>query len=79
MTDGLVDKAVGLLLTAHITAHQWIGMNYVATDYVPKVSKKLLGPARIVNAGISLCILLGLGQISVSSPGGIKRCLKVCF
>lgn len=79
MTDGFVDKAVGLLLTAHITAHQWIGMNYVATDYVPKVSKKLLGPARLANAGISLCILFGLGRISVSSPGGIKGCLKVCY
>jgi hypothetical protein len=77
MTDGFVDKALGLLLVGHIAAHQWIGMNYVATDYVPKVSKKLLGPARIVNAGLAAVILLGAGRIAVSSEGGIKGCLKV--
>jgi succinate dehydrogenase hydrophobic anchor subunit len=77
MTDGFVDKALGILLAGHIAAHQWIGMNYVATDYVPKISKKLLGPARIVNAGLAAVILFGVGRIAVSSEGGIKGCLKV--
>eukprot|EP00980_Cylindrotheca_fusiformis_P029585 scaffold23539_cov137-Cylindrotheca_fusiformis.AAC.10 len=76
MTDGFVDKALGLLLAGHISVHQWIGMNYVATDYVPKVSKKLLGPARIFNAGLAAVIFLGVGRIAVSSEGGIKGCLK---
>jgi succinate dehydrogenase hydrophobic anchor subunit len=77
MSDGFVDKALGVLLGGHIAAHQWIGMNYVATDYVPKISKKLLGPARIVNAGLAAVILLGVGRIAVSSEGGLKGCLKV--
>lgn len=52
-------------------------MNYVATDYVPKISKKLMGPARIANAGLAAVIFLGVGRIAVSSEGGIKGCLKV--
>ncbi|CAJ1960975.1 unnamed protein product [Cylindrotheca closterium] len=76
MTDGFVDKAMGVILAGHITAHQWIGMNYVATDYVPKISKSLMGPARIVNAGIAGAILLGLSKIALTSPGGIKGVLK---
>ena len=37
MTDGTLSKAFGLLLTVNITAHSWIGLNYVCRDYVPKV------------------------------------------
>ena len=76
MTDGMVDKAVGLLLSANVTAHSWIGLNYVATDYVPKVSKAMLGPARIANAGLAAVTFLGLAKISLSLKGGIKGCLK---
>ena len=75
-TDGTFNKTFGMFLTANITAHSWIGLNYVATDYVPKVSKALLGPARYVNAGIAVLTFLGLGKISLSSPGGIKRLVK---
>mmetsp|Transcript_92458 Transcript_92458/g.258421 ORF Transcript_92458/g.258421 Transcript_92458/m.258421 type:complete len:146 (-) Transcript_92458:90-527(-) len=75
-TDGIFNKLFGVGLTATITAHSWIGLNYVATDYVPKVSKALLGPARIVNAGIAVVTFLGLSRIAVSSPGGIKGCVK---
>lgn len=77
MTDGFVDKAMGVILAGHIAAHQWIGMNYVATDYVPKISKALIGPARVANAGLAGVILLGLSKIALSSPGGIKGCLSV--
>ena len=75
-TDGVFNKTFGMLLTANITAHSWIGLNYVATDYVPKVSKALLGPARYVNAGIAVVTFLGLGKIALSSPGGIKGLVK---
>ena len=37
MTDGTLSKMFGLLLTVNITAHSWIGLNYVCRDYVPKV------------------------------------------
>lgn len=75
-TDGIFNKVFGVGLSATITAHSWIGLNYVATDYVPKLSKALLGPARIVNAGLAVVTFLGLSRIAVSSPGGIKGCVK---
>lgn len=75
-TDGIFNKLFGVGLSATITAHSWIGLNYVATDYVPKVSKALLGPARIANAGLAVVTFLGLSRIAVSSPGGIKGCVK---
>jgi succinate dehydrogenase hydrophobic anchor subunit len=75
-TDGFFDKAFGLLFTANISAHSWVGLNYVATDYVPKVSKKLLGPARIFNVGLIAVTFLGLSRITFSSKGGIKGVVK---
>lgn len=75
-TDGFVDKAFGILVAVNVSAHSWVGLNYVVTDYVPKVSKSLLGPARIVTAGIGAITLLGLGRIAVSSEGGIKGAVK---
>ena len=75
-TDGALNKVFGVCLSANIAAHSWIGMNYVATDYVPKVSKKLMGPARIANVGLAAVTFLGLCRISISSKGGIKGCIK---
>jgi succinate dehydrogenase hydrophobic anchor subunit len=75
-TDGIFNKVFGVGLSATIAAHSWIGLNYVATDYVPKVSKALVGPARIANAGLAVITFVGLARIAVSSPGGIKGCLK---
>ena len=39
-TDGLIDKGFGVVLAAAIAGHSWIGLNYVATDYVPKISNE---------------------------------------
>jgi hypothetical protein len=75
-SDGVLSKTFGLCLTAAITAHSWIGLNYVITDYVPKVSKALVGPARTVSAGLCLITLVGIGKISVTSPGGIPAVVK---
>ena len=75
-TDGFVNKLFGALLAVNITAHSHIGLNYVATDYVPKISKALLGPARFAIFGLSAITLVGLGKIAVASPGGIKRVVK---
>jgi len=36
-TDGALSKAFGVLLSVSISAHSWIGLNYVCRDYVPKV------------------------------------------
>ena len=59
--------------------HSWIGLNYVAADYVPKVSKSLLGPSRIVVAGLSLVTFAGLGKISLECDGGIKGLMKALW
>ena len=76
LTDGAFGKAFGVVLAGNVSAHGWIGMNYVATDYVPKLSKKLLPPARLVLGGMAALTFFGLSQISISSKGGIKGCLK---
>ena len=75
-TDGWFNKTFGLLLSANIAGHSWIGMNYVCTDYVPKVSKALLGPSRIFNIGLAAVTFLGLARINFSSKGGITGCIK---
>lgn len=75
-TDSAVNKTFGVFLSANFAAHSWIGLNYVATDYVPKLSKALLGPARFVNFGIAVITFLGMSKIAISGPGGIKGALK---
>jgi succinate dehydrogenase hydrophobic anchor subunit len=75
-TDGFVNKSLGVFFSANVAAHSWVGLNYVATDYVPKISKALMGPARIVNVGIAIVTLVGLSKISIMSPGGLKGAVK---
>lgn len=72
ITDGIVDKSVGLLLAINVSAHSWIGLNYVVTDYVPKVSKAMVGPARAVTAALGAVTLVGLGKVAVNEKGGLK-------
>jgi len=71
-TDGLVDQAFGVVLAASIAGHSWIGLSYVATDYVPKISKGLMGPARLVAAGIGALTFVGLSKIALNGQGGVK-------
>jgi len=75
-TDGFLNKAFGVLMAVNVAGHSWIGLNYVATDYVPKISKKLFGPARIFSAGMGIITLLGLGKIALNDQGGIKAVMK---
>ena len=74
-TDGIVDKSFGILLASTISAHSWIGMNYVATDYVPKISKGLIGPVRVFNLVLGVVTFLGLSKIALNDMGGIKGAL----
>ena len=71
-TDGMVDKSFGLLFSTVMAGHSWIGMNYVATDYIPKISKGLVGPARVGNAILAGVTFLGLAKISVNGKGGLR-------
>ncbi|KAL7550739.1 hypothetical protein ACHAWF_013958 [Thalassiosira exigua] len=73
--DGVADKVLGSALAASTAGHSWIGMNYVATDYVPKVSKALLGPARIFNAALGALTFAGLMRVAWNDKGGIQGAL----
>jgi len=71
-----LEKSFSLALATTLSVHSWIGLNYVAADYVPKVSKALLGPSRVIVAGFSVITFLGLGQVSLFTDGGIKGLMK---
>uniref|UniRef100_A0A6T7JA58 Succinate dehydrogenase [ubiquinone] cytochrome b small subunit n=1 Tax=Attheya septentrionalis TaxID=420275 RepID=A0A6T7JA58_9STRA len=75
-TDGAMNRTFGAIIALNISAHSWVGLNYVATDYAPKISKSFVGPARYLSAGIGIITLLGLGKIALVSPGGIKGTIK---
>eukprot|EP00573_Skeletonema_grethae_P003133 CAMPEP_0201685664 /NCGR_PEP_ID=MMETSP0578-20130828/362_1 /ASSEMBLY_ACC=CAM_ASM_000663 /TAXON_ID=267565 /ORGANISM="Skeletonema grethea, Strain CCMP 1804" /LENGTH=151 /DNA_ID=CAMNT_0048169601 /DNA_START=47 /DNA_END=502 /DNA_ORIENTATION=+ len=75
-TDGMINQGFGMLVATTVSAHSWIGMNYVATDYVPKVSKALVGPARMFNLGLGLVTFVGLGKIALNGKGGVKGAIK---
>lgn len=72
----VVDKSFSLAVSGTIAMHSWIGLNYVAVDYVPKISKSLLGPSRVLVAGVSVVTFLGLSKVSLMSEGGIKGLMK---
>jgi len=76
MTDGFVDKTFGLLIAGNVATHSWVGLNYVARDYVPKISKGLLPPARVLCAAVSVLTFVGMGRVAIASPGGLKACVK---
>ena len=75
-TDGLLNKAFGIILAINVSGHSWIGLNYVATDYAPKISKNFIGPARFASASMGIITLLGLGKIALNDKGGIKAVMK---
>lgn len=70
--ESTLNKCLGTLLAANVSAHSWIGMNYVVTDYVPKVNKAMVGPARAIVAAMSGITLLGLTKLALFEKGGIK-------
>jgi hypothetical protein len=70
--DTILGKTFEMMVATMITVHSWIGLNYVATDYVPKISKALLLPARYMTAGMSVITLFGLYRI-ILFGGGIKH------
>merc|ERR1719469_1112966 len=72
LSNDLMDKIFGLTLAVNVSAHSWIGLNYVVTDYVPKISKAAVGPARLFSAGLGLITVVGLGKVAMNGQGGIK-------
>lgn len=76
--NGVVGTTFGLAWVTTVTAHSWIGLNYVCTDYVPKVSKALLGPSRYLNVAIAVVTFLGMGKMCFA-PGGIKGVLAALW
>ena len=70
-----VDLALGVVFPVH--AH--IGMNYVITDYIPKLfGNAARGPSRIIMCGITGLTTLGLVKLNVEGPG-ITGALKALW
>jgi succinate dehydrogenase hydrophobic anchor subunit len=76
MGDSMFTKLFGVALSANMAFHSFVGLNYVAADYVPKVSQALLPPARVVIAAMTGILFLGLSKASLTSPGGLKAIIK---
>jgi len=74
--DGMLSKFTGLALTIPFGVHSWIGLNHVGSDYVPKISKKLLQPARIAFVGMCCITCFGLTYLQLTAPGGMKGTFK---
>jgi succinate dehydrogenase hydrophobic anchor subunit len=70
--ESTLNKVLGTLIAVNVSAHSWIGMNYVVTDYVPKVNKAMVGPARAIVAAMSGVTLLGLTKLALLEKGGIR-------
>ena len=61
---------VDMGLAVMFPLHGHIGMNYVITDYVPKLfSKAAVGPARAIMGGVTGATMLGLTKLNVEGPG----------
>ena len=59
---------LGLMLPLH--GH--IGMQGILTDYVPKLSKAALGPARMVMTGITAVTVVGMLVHNMAGDGMTK-------
>mmetsp|Transcript_11208 Transcript_11208/g.15777 ORF Transcript_11208/g.15777 Transcript_11208/m.15777 type:complete len:180 (+) Transcript_11208:43-582(+) len=78
-TDGTVDAVCGTILGTSVALHSWTGLNYVSTDYIPKVSKAMLGPARFLTAGFGLLTLVGLVKVANNGCGGLRGTLTALW
>merc|ERR1711990_953024 len=69
---GVATMACNVTLGILYPLHGHIGMAGCLTDYVPKISKGLLPPARMALLGITGITLLGLLKLNVSGEGMTK-------
>eukprot|EP00816_Leptocylindrus_hargravesii_P006173 CAMPEP_0196819178 /NCGR_PEP_ID=MMETSP1362-20130617/69357_1 /TAXON_ID=163516 /ORGANISM="Leptocylindrus danicus, Strain CCMP1856" /LENGTH=160 /DNA_ID=CAMNT_0042197563 /DNA_START=15 /DNA_END=497 /DNA_ORIENTATION=+ len=74
--DTSFGQGLGVITSAYISVHSYIGLNYVITDYVPKVSKKMVGPSRAVSLAISALTFAGLSKAALYSQGGLPGVVK---
>mmetsp|Transcript_21193 Transcript_21193/g.31381 ORF Transcript_21193/g.31381 Transcript_21193/m.31381 type:complete len:116 (-) Transcript_21193:126-473(-) len=80
-SDGssILNSVLGTAIAINVSAHSWIGMNYVVTDYIPKINKAMVGPARIFTAVISGVTLVGLIKLAINDKGGIKGAITALW
>ena len=61
---------VDMALAVAFPLHGHIGMNYVITDYIPKLfGNAARGPARIIMCGVTGLTTLGLVKLNIEGPG----------
>merc|ERR1712216_411934 len=61
--------AINVFLGIVFPVHGHIGMSGVLTDYVPKFSRSLLGPARMALLGLTSVTVLGLLKLNLTGDG----------
>ena len=69
-SNSFLSFPVDMGLAIMFPLHGHIGMNYVITDYVPKLlSKAAVGSARAVMVGVTGFTMLGLTKLNIQGPG----------
>merc|ERR1711907_527455 len=69
MPDNVGLTAINVFLGIAFPVHGHIGMHGVLTDYVPKISKGMLGPARMALLGFTTVTVLGLLKLNLAGDG----------
>lgn len=69
LSPSIINLPVDLLLGLALPLHAHIGMSYVITDYVPKLSKGLMGPARVALLGLTGVTTVGLLKVNIMGEG----------
>merc|ERR1711881_834289 len=65
---GYFEKPIDIGLALALPAHTHVGINGIMTDYVPKISKSLLAPARVGMLGVTVLTTAGLLKLAMG-PG----------
>jgi len=70
--SGAATMGYNVVMGLALPLHGHIGMTGILTDYVPKVSKAALTPARYVMVGITAITVLGLLKHNLAGDGMTK-------
>lgn len=69
LSPSVLNLPVDVLLGLALPAHAHIGMSYVITDYVPKLSKSLVGPARVALLAVTGVTTFGFAKLNLTGDG----------
>ena len=70
--SGVATTSYNVVMGIALPLHGHIGMTGILTDYVPKLSKGLLTPARYAMVGLTAVTVLGLLKHNLAGDGMTK-------